>query len=72
MKCIIDGCDGNLRVKHNYHRKNYEITRRRICDKCGYIYDTVEMPRGHYDIDKKLIDDLRKALIKHRDRKQRL
>ena len=70
MKCPKENCKGKLMVKSNFLRKNGLImTRHRVCNKCGYIYKTLEIPRSYYDFDQWLIKNLKRILEKYMEKK---
>lgn len=63
MKCSQKGCDGDLRAKSGYIAKRTGCyTRTRVCNKCGYKIQTMEVNKETYIKNSDLADGLQKLV----------
>lgn len=63
MKCTREGCDGDFRAYNTRLSKRLGvITRKRVCNKCKYTIQTVELNRGTWEKDNKLMNSIINAL----------
>lgn len=63
MKCPKENCDGELRAKITRLSKRLGVvTRKRVCNKCGYTIQTVELNRDTWEKDNKFMTSIIRAI----------
>ena len=65
-KCRISECNGKVYVKYIYTRPNGDKVRKRECDTCKTLTNTIEVPRDKYQKMRKLLVYLQNGIKEFR------